>query len=161
MEKKLTSEILCRMEAWIRQAALRGVVCLSIAAVCAAGARAQQAPAEVYGPWSAVFLPDGPGLMEPAPGPWGGKSAMSAVPAAVLGGKARWTLAFWFESSEPVSGSGLTLLAGLGDPGAKDARFVGIVDGRLGLWLGSAQKRWAAGDSRIGEGWHFAVAAGD
>jgi hypothetical protein len=120
-----------------------------------------QAPQAVYGPWSAVFLPDGPGLMEPAPGEWGGRSKMSPVPAGVLTGDAKWTLAFWFNSADPASPNGLTLLAGIGDPGAKDARFVAFVDGRLGLWMGRGQQKFVAGDARVTGGWHFAVATGD
>jgi hypothetical protein len=37
----------------------------------------------------------------------------------------------------PVQGR--VMLAGIGDPAAEDARFIGIDHGRLGLWLGSGQ----------------------
>ncbi|HEY2861772.1 MAG TPA: LamG-like jellyroll fold domain-containing protein [Terracidiphilus sp.] len=140
-------------------------VAVTWAAVCAIAARAQEdpgnAPQSVYGPWSAIFLPDGPGLMEPAPGPWGSRSAISPVPASVLGGHAKWTLAFWFESSDPINPDGLTMLAGIGDPSGNDARYVALVDGRLGVWMGRGQKAWIAGDARLTDGWHFAVATGD
>jgi hypothetical protein len=120
-----------------------------------------QTPQPVYGPWSAIFLPDGPGLMEPAPGEWGGPSKMSPVPAAVLAADAKWTLAFWFNSATPASPGGLTLLAGIGDPDAKDARFIAFIDGRLGLWLGRGQQRSVAAGAGLNEGWHFVVAAAD
>jgi hypothetical protein len=122
---------------------------------------AQQLPQQVYGPWSAVFLPDGPGLTEPAPGPWGSRSAIAPLPASVLAGNAKWTLAFWFNSQDPINSGGLTLLAGIGDPAAKDARFIAAVDGRLGLWLGSGHKGWIVADPQPTDGWHFVVAAAD
>jgi len=135
-------------------------IALTISGACFTAA-AQQIPAPVYGPWSAIILPDGPGLTEPAPGPYGSRSAISPVPASVLAGDAHWTLAFWFNSSDPINPGGATLLAGLGDPTANDARFIAAVDGRLGLWLGKGQQRWVAGDTHISEGWHFTSATGD
>lgn len=141
------------------------VLLLACAALCTPSTQAQavadQIPQQVYGPWSAIILPDGPGLTEPAPGPWGGRSSVAPLPASVLAAHAKWTLAFWFNSSDPINPGGLTLLAGIGDPQAKDARFIALVDGRLGAWLGSAHKGWIAADSRMSEGWHFAVATGD
>ncbi|HEY3705346.1 MAG TPA: LamG-like jellyroll fold domain-containing protein [Terracidiphilus sp.] len=134
-------------------------VMISVMASCPA--RAQQIPQEVYGPWSAVILPDGPGLMEPAPGEWGGRSKVSTLPSGILAGDARWTLAFWFNAADPASRNGLTLLAGIGDPGAKDARFVAFVDGRLGLWLGRGQERFVTAGTGVSEGWHFVVASSD
>ena len=56
------------------------------------------------------------------------------------------------------------LLAGIGDPAAADARFIGIENGRLGLWLGSAQsgnKLIAANTALRDAEWHFALAASD
>ncbi|UWZ81731.1 glycosyl hydrolase 2 galactose-binding domain-containing protein [Occallatibacter riparius] len=124
-------------------------------------AQAPPVPQEVYGPWSAVILPDGPGLMEPAPGEWGGPSKVSKVPSQVLTGDAKWSLAFWFYATDPANSNGLTLLAGIGDPGAKDARYVAFVDGRMSLWLGRGQDRFVTAGGGVSEGWHFAVATGD
>ena len=136
---------------------------LTCAAAFTLSLQAQEStvPAQVYGPWSAVFLPDGPGLTEPAPGPWGSRSSFSPLPPSVLGGHANWTLAFWFNSSDPISTGGLTLLAGIGDPQAKDARYIALVDGRLGVWLGAGHKGWIAANSRVSDGWTLAVATGD
>ncbi len=135
---------------------------LMFALMGAQGAGAQEIPAEVYGPWNVVFLADGPGLTEPQAAEWP-RTKPSAVPlpSEVIEGKGQWTLAFWFEASEPVKTNGLTLLAGIGDPDAKDARFVALVDGRLGLWMGKGQDHSVAADAVVTGGWHFAVATGD
>ena len=112
--------------------------------------RGQSTPAEDFGPYNAVFLSDGPGLNKPLDAP------------SLLEGRAQWTLAFWFRASEPLRGT--VLLAGMGDPGAEDARFVGVVDGRLGLWLGRSQGETgliAAQGALAGGEWHLAVAVSD
>src|ERR1700733_13075400 len=109
-------------------------------------ARTQELPAESYGPYNAVFLPDGPGLTKQlaAPSPLDSRTAalldrlgLNREPDqrdVLLEGRATWTIAFWFHSSEPLQGS--SLLAGIGEPAAEDARFVAVLDGRLALWLG-------------------------
>ncbi len=140
---------------------LASVLLLSFSVAGPLPAQAPQAPQEVYGPWSAVILTDGPALMEPAPGEWGARSKMMPLPESILAGNARWSLAFWFNPADPANPNGLTLLAGIGDPNAKDARFVAFVDGRMGLWLGRGQERFVAAGAGVSEGWHFAVAAGD
>jgi hypothetical protein len=128
----------------------------------ARGAGAQEIPAEVYGPWNVVTLADGPGLTEPGPASRpGGPTSAAPLPSAVVEGKGTWTLAFWFRGDEAPSRNGLTLLAGIGDVMAKDARFVALVDGRLGLWMGKGQDHFVAADSVLTDGWHFAVATGD
>jgi hypothetical protein len=130
------------------------------------------APA-AYGPFNAVFLADGPGLnktLSPSTsqdGVWavamdGQGSGQPAIQDPVLAGRAAWTLAFWFESPEPLQGT--ELLAGIGDPAEEDARFIGMKDNRLGLWLGKAQSSagFVAGDQALDPGkWHLAVAVSD
>ncbi len=135
---------------------------LFVALLCASYAGAQEVPAEVYGPWNAVFMADGPGITEPglARRP-GARPSASSLPSDVLEGKGRWTLAFWFKGDELPSRNGLTPLAGMGDLMAKDARYVAFVDGRLGLWMGRGQDHIVVADSTLSEGWHFAVATGD
>ena len=96
----------------------------------AARAFAQAAPPlpdEAYGPYAIHFLIGGSGLAKPL---------TAASPEPVLAGAAPWTLAFWFRASEPLSGT--VLLAGLGDPGDPDARFIGLDAGHPALWLGTA-----------------------
>jgi Exo-beta-D-glucosaminidase Ig-fold domain/Glycosyl hydrolases family 2/Concanavalin A-like lectin/glucanases superfamily/Glycosyl hydrolases family 2, sugar binding domain/Glycosyl hydrolases family 2, TIM barrel domain len=122
---------------------------------------AQSIPEEAYGPYNAIFLPDGPGLIKPlAPPPSLDPRFRSPQPPDPLtAGAAQWTLAFWFHSSEPLSGT--ILLAGFGDPSASDARFIGIENNRLGLWLGKAQgaEHLLTSDATLGQGdWHFAAA---
>ena len=136
-------------------------------------AQAPAPPAEAYGPFNAVFLADGPGLnktLSPATSldglataAWDRQgSGQTAGQDPILAGHAAWTVAFWFESPEPLQGT--TLLAGMGDPAAEDTRFIGIRDNRLGLWLGQAQASagFAAGDSTMGLAkWHMAAAVSD
>jgi hypothetical protein len=131
-------------------------------------------PAAVYGPYNAVSLADGPGLNKPL-SPASSLDGLAAVATTIQGsnqqpvmqdpilsGRASWTLAFWFQSPEPLPGA--ALLAGIGDPAAEDARFVGIEDNRLGLWLGRSQGSagFVAGDSALDPAkWHLAVAVSD
>jgi hypothetical protein len=134
----------------------------------------QEIPAEIYGPYNAVFLPDGPGLTKQLAAP----SLLDSRTAALLDrlglnkepdkrdvlleGRATWTLAFWFRSSEPLQGS--LLLAGIGDPTAEDARFIGALDGRLALWLGhgdGSAKLLVADNALSNSPWHFAALVGD
>jgi hypothetical protein len=159
----------CRLDA-IRAA----FACLVILLPMATAARAQALPEEAFGPYNATFLVDGPGLTKPLTPPLTmdgrtaalldrlGVSRQLETHDALLEGRAAWTLAFWFRASEPLAGT--VLLAGIGDPGAEDARFVGVEDGRLGLWLGRAQGsgRLIAPGGSLGKAeWHLAVAVGD
>ena len=156
---------------------VRAIIGFLIAVVAAAPAamhaQATAPPAAAYGPFNAVFLADGPGLnktLSPSTsldGVWavamdGQGQGQPAVQDPVLAGHAEWTLAFWFEAEEPPQGT--TLLAGMGDPAAEDARFIGMKDNRLGLWLGKAQSSagFVTGDQALDSGkWHFAAAASD
>ena len=153
---------------------LAAVACLAMLLALPLGVRAQAVPAEDYGPYNATFLPDGPGLTKPlaAPSPLDSRTAAlldrlglnkaADERDALLGGQATWSLAFWFSASEPLAGT--VLVAGIGDPAAEDARFIGIEDGHLGLWLGRAQganRLIAAGSALTNAEWHLAVAVGD
>jgi len=136
---------------------------------------AQSLPAEAYGPYNATFLVDGAGLSKPLTPPssidprtaamldrMGMGNRQSDSHEALLGGHAAWTLAFWFSPSEPLADT--VLLAGIGDPGAEDARFIGIEDGHLGLWLGRGQgtnNLLAAKNALVKSEWHLAVAVSD
>jgi hypothetical protein len=122
-------------------------------------ARAQQTPTEIYGPWNVVVLPDGPGLSEPIPGAFGGPPSAGPIPAEPLAAHAQWTISFWFRSADAFSTEGTMLLAGLGDPAAKDARFIGLEGNRLGLWLGTGSGKLIASDTTLSSAeWHFAAA---
>lgn len=150
------------------------VALLGFLLILAGQAKPQAPPAEAYGPYNATFLADGPGLTKQlaAPSPLDarttallermGLNKQLEEHDALLEGRAVWTMAFWFRSSDPLSGT--TLLAGFGDPAAEDARFIGFQDNHLGLWLGRGQvtDRLIAGDSVLSAAkWHLAVAASD
>jgi hypothetical protein len=164
---------------WIssfRSFSFQSTIAIAIFAVLvfASLARSQEIPAESYGPYNAVFLPDGPGLTKQlaAPSPLDSRTAalldrlgLNKEPDqrdVLLEGRATWTLAFWFRSSEPLQGS--LLLAGIGDPAAEDARFVGVLDGRLALWLGRGDgsgKLLKSESALSNTEWHFVALVGD
>jgi hypothetical protein len=136
-------------------------------------AQAPSPSAEAYGPFNAVFLADGPGLSKPLT-PSTSLDGLTAVATdqqgsngpvmqdPLLAGRASWTLAFWFNSPEPLSGT--ILMAGIGDPAAEDARFIGVHENQLGLWLGKTQDSpgFVVSDSPLDPAkWHLAVAASD
>ena len=143
---------------------LGSVLCFAISAFVALVpcARAQQPPTEVYGPWNVIVLPDGPGLSEPMPGPFGGRPSAGPIPAELLAAHAQWTISFWFRSADPLGAEGTMLLAGLGDPAAKDARFIGLEGNRLALWTGTGSGKFiASGTPLSNTEWHFAAAVGE
>ena len=58
----------------------------------------------------------------------------------------------------------MVLLAGIGDPAGEDARFVGVEDNHLGLWLGRGPKTqhlYVAEGSLSKSEWHMVVAMSD
>ena len=153
---------------------LAATVCFALLLALPGQAQAQSIPTAAYGPFNATFLADGPGLTKQlaAPSPLDSKSAalldslgLNKEPGqrdALLEGRAEWTLAFWFRASEPLAGT--VLVAGIGDPAAEDARFIGFEDNRPGLWLGrgpGANRLIPAESALSGAGWHLAAAVGD
>ena len=143
--------------------------CIAVALVGPGPARAQSIPAEAYGPYHATFLPDGPGLtkkLSPLPAPPSPFGKPDTTPtderSAILEGKAAWTLAFWFHAADPLTGT--VLVAGIGDPAAEDARFIGVEDNRLALWLGQGlgSKKLISGAGELSKtDWHFAAMVSD
>jgi hypothetical protein len=141
-------------------------------------AHAQSIPDEAYGPYSAVFLADGPGLTKDLATPSTLDSRTAALldrlglnqqageRDSLLDGRARWTVSFWFRSSDLKMGeaTGAVLVAGIGDPSAEDARFIGVENNHLGLWLGrgpGANHLTAAASPLSKAVWHLATAVGD
>jgi len=155
------------------RAGLRAAVAL-VAAALAVPVLAQTPPLAAYGPFNAVFLADGSGLNKPLSPSTSldgleavattiqGSNQQPAMQDPLLAGRASWTLGFWFEAPQPEQGT--SLLAGMGDPAAEDARFIGIENNRLGLWLGRAQSSagFVVGDRALDAGkWHYAAAVSD
>jgi hypothetical protein len=106
-------------------------------------AQSPATPVESYGPYNVTSLPGGRGLTKPLEGEqflsdWG----------------ARWSMVFWFRPSESLSGS--TLLAGFGDPGSANARYVGLAGNHLILWSGR-EKSLRSQSELIPGAWHFAA----
>jgi hypothetical protein len=166
-----------RFRLFVRAArrAAAAVLAVGLIALLATPLAAQTptAPAEAYGPFNAIFLADGSGLnktLSPSTsldGVWavamdGQGSGQPSIQDPLLAGRAVWTLSFWFKSQVPIQGK--ALLAGIGDPAAEDARFIGVADNRLGLWLGKAQSSagFVTGDQVLDAArWHLAVAVSD
>lgn len=127
---------------------------------------AQAAPREAYGPYNANVLPDGSGLIKSLapPPPLDSRYTGPQSPDTLTAGDAPWTLAFWFNPSDPLKmASGSTLLAGFGNPTDTDARFIGVKNNHLGIWLGTTQgKHLLTATMPLGPGdWHFAAAVSD
>jgi Exo-beta-D-glucosaminidase Ig-fold domain/Glycosyl hydrolases family 2/Concanavalin A-like lectin/glucanases superfamily/Glycosyl hydrolases family 2, sugar binding domain/Glycosyl hydrolases family 2, TIM barrel domain len=163
-----------RLRSYIRGPRFRHAIAIFFLPLLFPLARAQNLRSESYGPYNAVFLADGPGLTKSlaAPSPLDNRTAalldrlgLNKEPDqrdALLAGRAPWTLVFWFRASEPLQGT--VLLAGIGDPAAEDARFVGVLDGRLALWLGrgdGSNKLLAAGSALTNAPWHFVALVGN
>jgi len=124
----------------------------------------QSIPNQAYGPYYAVLIPDGLGLIKPLAPPPSLDPRYQGLrpPDPLTAGNAQWALAFWFHSSQPLSGT--TLLAGLGDPADQDARFIGVENNHLGLWLGKAQDSLHLLTGSVpldNREWHFAAAVSD
>ena len=106
-------------------------------------AQSPATPVETYGPYNVNSLPGGRGLSKQLEG----EQFLSDQGA-------RWSMVFWFRPSEALSGS--TLLAGFGDPGAGNARYVGLSGNHLILWLGREKSLRSQSELTRGE-WHFAA----
>jgi hypothetical protein len=148
---------------------LATVALVAVALLFAGRTNAQTIPAEDYGPYNATILPDGPGLTKrlsplPAPPSFFAKPDPNAMPSdersVLLKGRTTWTLAFWFHSADLMTGT--VIVAGYGDPAGEDARFIGVQDNHLALWLGTAAGKMIVAESALAAGdWHLAAAVGD
>lgn len=158
---------------------IRRLVRLQAVAAClvfsgTANLAAQSLPAEDFGAYNATFLPDGPGLTKSlAPSPTLDSRAATLLDRLGLArqqddhdtlteGSGRWTLCLWFRPLRPLEGAGL--IAGIGDPEAEDARFIGWRDHQLGVWLGHGRGSIAliaAGEVDKEASWHSAIVSSD
>ena len=147
---------------------------LAFLLVLAPHALAQALPQEAYGPYNVTFLADGPGMTKPLAPPSSldpraagllerlGMGQQSAQHDLVTQPRAPWTLSFWFHSTDKLIGT--TLLAGIGDPSAEDARYVGVTSNHFVLWLGRGQENGrpiAATAELSSSPWHLATAVSD
>lgn len=105
-----------------------------------------------YGPFNAVFLPDGEGLKKPL-----------RKDDSVLRADSSWSLYGWLRFAEPLQGP--TLVAGMGDPAEEFPRYLAIDAGHATLWMG---KLWMGKDNSLSGTasltpgkWHFLAATCD
>ena len=88
----------------------------------------------LYGPFNAVFFPDGDGLKKPL-----------RKDDSVLRADSPWSLYGWVKSAEPLKGP--SLVAGIGDPAEEFSRYLAFDGEHAILWMGKTtvcpvQLRW-------------------
>ena len=91
-----------------------------------------------YGPYNAVFLPDGDGLT---------KSLVKED--TVLQADAPWSLYAWVRMEEQPTA--ITLVAGVGDPGEEYPRYLAYDGAKLSLWMGKENGLSGAGHAGHGQ----------
>jgi hypothetical protein len=123
------------------------LVCL-IAAAIGGFAQAQVTnDPSFYGPFSAVFLPDGDGLKRPL-----------VKNDSVLRADSPWSLYAWVNAAEAVKMP--SLLAGFGDPEEEFSRYLALSGDQLILWMGKDNTLF--GTTALAPGkWHFVAATSD
>jgi beta-galactosidase/beta-glucuronidase len=97
-----------------------------------------------YGPFYAVFLPDGDGLKKPL-----------VKTDSVLRADSPWSLYAWVKPAE--ASHTLTLVAGFGDPTDEFSRYLALDGDHLTLWMGKDNS--LSGPATLAPGtWHFLAA---
>jgi glycosyl hydrolase family 2/Ig-like domain-containing protein/concanavalin A-like lectin/glucanase superfamily protein len=117
--------------------------------ICAPAARAQIVTNDppVYGPYNAVFLPDGDGLDKPL-----------AAHDSVLRADSPWSLYAWVKFDEAPKG--VSLIAGIGSPLEEYPRYLAIDGSKVGLWIGR-DNSLSAPVALDPAKWHFLAATFD
>src|SRR3984957_2208678 len=100
-----------------------------------------------YGPFNAVFLPDGDGLKKPL-----------RKDDSVLRADSPWSLYGWVKSAEPLKGP--SLVAGIGDPAEEFSRYLAFDGEHAILWMGKDNSLSGAASLAAGK-WHFLAATFD
>jgi glycosyl hydrolase family 2/Ig-like domain-containing protein/concanavalin A-like lectin/glucanase superfamily protein len=100
-----------------------------------------------YGPFNAVFLPDGEGLKKPL-----------VAHDSVLQADSPWSLYFWVKPAETLKAQ--TLLAGLGNPTEEYPRYVALDNSKLVLWLGK-DNTLTSSAAVTAQNWHLLAATFD
>ena len=101
----------------------------------------------VYGPYNAVFLPDGEGL----------NKKLTENDTVTLA-DSPWTLYAWVQADEAATKP--TLLVGLGKPEDEYARYIAITGGKLVLWGGKDNTLEGTASFAPGK-WHLIAASFD
>ena len=100
-----------------------------------------------YGPFNAVFLPDGDGLEKPL-----------VKNDSLLRADSSWSLYAWIRPTEALKMP--SLVAGLGDPEEEFSRYLALSADRLMLWMGKDNS--LVGTATLASGkWHFIAATFD
>jgi len=127
------------------------VAIISIALMTAVLSGYSQSPAtndpSSYGPFHAIFLPDGSGLSKP----------LLKNDSLVLA-DSPWSLYAWVKPAEGVKMP--SLVAGLGDPADEFSRFLALSSDHLILWMGKENSLFAPVSLTPGK-WHFLAATFD
>ncbi len=100
-----------------------------------------------YGPFNAIFLPDGDGLKKPL-----------AKNDSVLQADSAWSLYAWVKPSETLTLP--SLVAGLGDPEDESSRYLALSADHLILWMGKDNSLYGTASLIPGK-WHFIAATFD
>src|SRR3984885_5443379 len=101
----------------------------------------------LYGPFNAVFFPDGDGLKKPL-----------RKDDSVLRAASPWALYGWGKSAEPLKGP--SLVAGIGDPAEEFSRYLAFDGEHVTLWMGKDNSLSGAASLATGK-WHFLAATFD
>ncbi|HZD49962.1 MAG TPA: LamG-like jellyroll fold domain-containing protein [Silvibacterium sp.] len=101
----------------------------------------------VYGPYNAIFLPDGEGL-----------NKKLVENDTVTLADSPWTLYAWVNADEAIAKP--TLIAGLGGPADEYSRYIAVAPGKLILWGGKDNSLEGAGMLTPGK-WHLVAASFD
>ena len=97
-----------------------------------------------YGPFNAVFLPDGDGLKKPL-----------VKNDSVLRADSSWSLYAWVKPAE--ASQTLTLVAGFGDPTDEFSRYLALDGDHLTLWMGKDNSLSGPATVAFGK-WHLLAA---
>jgi len=101
----------------------------------------------IYGPFNASFYVDGAGLKKPL-----------VEHDTVVRPDQPWSIYGWVHATEIPTG--LSLIAGIGDPTDEYSRFLAIDAGKLIFWMGPENELSSATTLAAGQ-WHFAAATFD
>jgi hypothetical protein len=97
-----------------------------------------------YGPFNAVFLPDGDGLKKPL-----------VKTDSVLRADSPWSLYGWVKPAEALKTT--SLIAGFGDPTEEFSRYLALDGAHVILWIG--KDNGLSGSAALAPGkWHFLAA---